>query len=1121
MRGCFTRHHLLPCLLFLLLASAGRPAFAGDSGDLRIEPLPIDAGVSHNLVYCMLQDRDGLMWFGTMYGLVKYDGVRYTTYRHDPNDPNSLSYDDIIALYQDSAGDLWIGTWGGGLNKFDLLSGRFTRYLHQPDHPRGPGSGIIWSITETREAGQRSIWLAVDGAGLDRLILPDPSPAAAQDAAAAVFRHYLPVAGDPDALPTRQLKFVFSDSANRLWAGHQGGLCRFIPAADGAGRFVNDTPGADLPVNDMIEIARDRFLLGTGGGVVEMRLTEGDSADFRMRYRADTRDPASLIHPYITRLLLDRSGTLWCGTPRGLSRLDRAHAASGHFINYRQDPDTPAGLPGNAITALCEDQSGIIWVGAYYSGLYKLIRERRFFTRYHSPGSSVSNQISALAMDISGNLWVGTTGQGLWQFPDSATDDATTATRFRHYPLPVHHPSGRQSISAICPGIYDPRILWLGTPGSGLIKMQPQAPEGERYRYFRHDPENSSGLPSPTISAITEAADPLSGEFYLWAGTPEGLCRIPVNDLRSDRFTVYQSRPGDRHSLPHHWITALYTAPDGTLWIGSYGGLSRYDWAQDRFENYTHRLDDPASLSNNYVYAMHHDRRGRFWIATSNGLNLMDPETGTFRSFLERDGLPNGVICAIEEDEAGRLWLSTHKGLSRFDPFTETFRNYDAGDGLQSNIFSPGVSAASISGALFFGGINGFNRFDPKALQDCGFIPPVRITAIRLGDRVMPVPPGGEIQLGYRENRLSFEFAALDYGAPHQNRYQYRLTGADTSWTPAGSRAEAGFAHLAPGRYTFQVRGSNRDGVWNPQPATLRFVILPPFWQTGWFYILAAAGLLLLVYTAHRRHLRRELRQLAQIQQTRQQERERMREKTARDYHDALGHQLTKISIYSELIRRHLHTSKLQPAAMASGEDIPAAGEYDVSAGAAETEQLIGYLGKITAAAGNLNSEARDFIWALNPGNDSAYETAAHLKRFGEELFEDSGIDFRAEGIMPELETVRLNMDWRRHLVLIFKEAMHNSLKHARAKRVSMQFSLAGKELQVRLSDDGRGMSRLSENSGNGLRNMRKRAGKIGGVIQLKSVPGEGTEVCFSGRIPELSAASFATETKSLQRTDN
>lgn len=1108
MGDCFQRHFFVPCLFFLLLADAAGPAFAGEPGDVRIEPLSINEGVSHNLVYCMLQDRDGLMWFGTMYGLVKYDGVRYTTYRHDPNDPNSLSYDDIIALYQDSAGDLWIGTWGGGLNRFDPRRGRFTRYPHQPENPGSIGSGIVWSIAETREAGQRSIWLAVDGAGLDRLLLPDTPREADHPTASSEIRHYLPDSGDPEAIPARQLKFVFSDSANRLWAGHQQGLCGYFPATGSSGRFVNYRPGAGLPVNDMIEIAPDRFLLGTNGGVVEMRLIAGDSADFQLRYHAEAQNAASLPHSYITRLLRDRSGTLWCGTPRGLSRLDPAHAASGQFTNFPQGPDAPAGLPDNPITALCEDQSGIIWVGAYYRGLYKLIRGPRGFTHYHSdptrPGGIASGQISALAMDPFGNLWVGATGAGLWQLPDSAANGAASQARLRHFPLPTRHPSGRQSISAICPGTYDPQILWLGTPGSGLIRMRPQAPERERFHRFLSDPENPSALPSPTLNALSEAADPRSGEFYLWAGTPEGLCRIPVNDLRSDGFTVYRARPGERHRLPHNWITALYTAPDGTLWIGSYGGLSRYDWARDRFDNFTHRLDDPASLSNNYVYAMHHDRRGRFWIATSNGLNLMDPQTGTFRSFREQDGLPNGVICAIEEDESGKLWLSTHKGLSRFDPEAGTFRNYDVADGLQSNIFSPGVSAAGVSGALYFGGINGFNRFDPSALQDEGFIPPVRITAVRQAGRLIPLPPDGEIELGYRQNRLSFEFAALDYAAPHKNRYQYRLSGADSSWIPAGNRAGVSYAHLPPGRYTFQVRGSNRDGVWNPQPAAVRFVIHPPFWRTGWFYILTAAGLLLLIYAAHRRHLRRELRQQARIQQTRRQERERMREKTARDYHDALGHQLTKISIYSELIRRHLHASRLQPAEMVSGDDRPAIGRYD--APAAEAAQLIDYLSKITTAAGNLNRDARDFIWALNPAQDSAYETAMHLKRFGEELFEDSGIDFRAEGIRPDLESVRLNMDWRRHLVLIFQEAMHNSLKHAGAGQVSLQFSLTGDELQVRLKDNGRGLPHTAESTGNGLPNMRKRAGKIGGVLQLNSTPGRGTEVCFRGRIKMVNA---------------
>ncbi len=323
----------------------------------------------------------------------------------------------------------------------------------------------------------------------------------------------------------------------------------------------------------------------------------------------------------------------------------------------------------------------------------------------------------------------------------------------------------------------------------------------------------------------------------------------------------------------------------GFLWVGTFdGGLNRLDRQTGAFLRFRHDPERPTSLSNDTVYVLHVDDSGDLWAGTQGGLNRLASKGGeevAFRRYLERDGLANDVIVGIQPDSAGRLWLSTNGGLARFDPQRETFKSYTASHGLQSNEFNFGAHFGTPSGELFFGGVNGFNAFFPERIEPDAVPPPVVLTSFsRIGrpmDFDRPISSVEHINLSYRDYFFSFELAALDYAAPAENRYRYKLEGFDSDWIEIGHRRRVTFTNLDPGDYTLRVQGANNDGVWNRAGASVRLTIRPPFWQTWWFRavcLLAFAGIL---WRVHQRQLARAARRQHQrAEAERAAERERL-----------------------------------------------------------------------------------------------------------------------------------------------------------------------------------------------------------------------------------------------------
>jgi transcriptional regulator with GAF, ATPase, and Fis domain len=351
-------------------------------------------------------------------------------------------------------------------------------------------------------------------------------------------------------------------------------------------------------------------------------------------------------------------------------------------------------------------------------------------------------------------------------------------------------------------------------------------------------------------------------------------------DRDTRTFIHYKNDPNDNESLSNNFVRTIHEDMSGHLWIGTEGGgLNKFNKASNSFERFISDAYDTSSISNDYIFTIHEDNSGILWLGTwGGGLNKFDPKTKKASYFNTDDGLPSNAIYGILEDESGNLWLSSNNGITRFDPRTKSITNYNVKDGLQNNEFNGGSYFKSGSGEMFFGGIDGFNSFYPGNIKDNKFIPPVLITSFQKFNEEVeferPIYSVGNIILSYEDYVFSFEFASLDFSVPEKNKYLYKMEGLDKSWIrTSSSRRFATYTTLSPGDYTFRVKGTNSDGVWNETGASINITIQPPFWMTWWFRALVIISLILAVLGLYKLRVKR-------LEEKRKALAERLEEKT-------------------------------------------------------------------------------------------------------------------------------------------------------------------------------------------------------------------------------------------------
>ncbi|MEZ4904119.1 MAG: triple tyrosine motif-containing protein [Spirosomataceae bacterium] len=375
--------------------------------------------------------------------------------------------------------------------------------------------------------------------------------------------------------------------------------------------------------------------------------------------------------------------------------------------------------------------------------------------------------------------------------------------------------------------------------------------------------------------------------------------------------------------------------------------------------------------------------------------------------------------------------------------------------------------------SLFLGGNSMLLSLYPNQLATNLHLPKIALTSFKKFEKsVLDIDSllakNQPIELDYNQNFFSFEWAALDYTNPSHNQFAYRLEGFDKNWIYIGTRRFIDFTNLNPGRYTLWIKAANNEGLWNEKGIfRLSLIIHPPFWQTWWFYVLLA----LIIMTLTKLLYDYRVRHLLAVERATLEENERVRKLAAQDLHDEFGNTLTRISLLTELIRNRMNGQATT-----------------------ETGEL---LTKISDNANRMYQGTKDFIWAINPEHDRLYEIAVRLKDFGDDIFDKTGTKFSVEGLTEQLRAVTLLTGQSRHLVLLFKEAMSNTLKHAQATESKLSFGLEGYDLCIRWQDNGKGFNPHQNKQGNGLANIQTRAEKIGGDIFFQYQDGTGMEVIF------------------------
>ncbi len=1064
-------------------ASPAEPALP----PLRFERLTLEDGLSQNAVLALFQDRQGFLWIGTQDGLNRYDGYGFAVYKNSPRDPNSLSHNSILAILQDRQGSLWVGTWGGGLNRFDPASGQVDRYQHDRANPASLADDVVTSLALDR-AGR--LWVGTLG-GLDLFNPANNS-----------FTHYRHDPQTLNSLSSDRVSCLFESADGRLWIGTGAlgspgnGLNRLDFASGQITRYVHDPANpASLSgdnVSSVVEDGDGRLWVATGGyslpgdGLNRLDPLTG----LVVRYTHDPADPASLGHDNLTRLFIDSAGRLWAATwGGGLDQADLTQP-SLRFTHHRNDPYDPQSLSANILWTILEDRSGVVWFGSVNGGLNKLNPQVQRFRLYRNnpadPHSLGFNVAGVFYEDRQGDLWVGGWGGGL----DALNRQTDRFQHYRHAPGdPASLPD--DTISALLED--HGGTLWVGS-AAGLARLDRAT---GRFTTYTHDPSNPHSLGNNSIGGLWE-----DQAQRLWVATFDGL---DVLDPARQAFAHLPLGPGIR-------VVTLYPDREGYLWVGTWeNGVFRLDprsLLAEQVERMwlTHSPDDPNSLAQGSVWAIYEDAQGVFWFGVQGGLDRWEPQTGRFTHYAEAQerpfnrprGLPNSAVLCIQSDEQGQLWLSTNRGLAHFDPIQETFRAYDVQDGLQSNEFNSGACLKDRAGRLYFGGIHGFNVFDPAEIQANPIPPPVAITALRVFNEPLAGDLSGRapIQLSYQQNFIAFEFAGLDFHAPQKNQYAYMLEGVDRDWVQAGQRRYASYTNLGGGQYVFRVRAANSDGVWNYRGAALPITVTPPVWATGWFRLLMLAGLGAAYVLGGRwrvRAVRAQNRRLealaaqrtAELRQTNtrlQQEivqRQRAEEALlARAAEEAVAGERTRLA-------RELHDAVTQTLFSASliAEVLPQLWRGDP----AEAEKSADELRQLTRGA---LAEMRSLLLELRPAvlTQSRFEDL--LRQLTEALVGRARLPIE----MQVSGTRKLPPDVQVALYRITQEALNNLVKYAHASRVTIDLQMGAGGVHLRIQDDGVGFDPTHPRPRSlGQSIMHERAESIGAELDVRSAPGEGT----------------------------
>jgi len=1048
--------------LFLLFAQNGF------SQEYILKQLRIEDGLSQSTIFSSLQDSKGYMWFATRNGLNRYDGYKFVVYFNDPKDSTSLSDDGTNSLFEDRNGTLWIGTIYGNINKFDRTSETFS-YINISalfdsvpeqneefyDYPLSFSRNKNTTITCIAEDKNGALWLGTWGRGIIRI-----------DKNFKKLNHFYANSKNPNSLKTNRIMDLHFDDDGNLWAATFGGGLSRITKSKSSSKEIftvenllqqNDANSlSDSKLLTLLEDSDNNLWIGTFYGGLNFISSDQKKLPLNKIKINAHRCPLSineLSRNTVIALAEDNNKYLWIGTfGGGLIRFNQKTNESLHFFYNPLDQNS---IGDNDVLSLCADRSGIIWAGSHLgSGITKVMTNNAKFNHIkHDPRNSISlndDVVWAIFKDKENVLWIGTYKGGLNRYDFTSKKFSVINNSRTGAAISSNH------IRAIKEDNFG--NLWIGTYDGGLNILNKKTNSVKVYKNNFKDIYSIGGNQVQDIF--------IESDSVYWVGTfGGGLNKVVVKGNPFDqklKFIRYKFEQFNSQSISDNRVYNIFKSKDGLFWIGCYGGgLNNFNTKTGKFKRYplNSGSDDKFNIEN--LMSICEDSEGTLWLGSYGGsLTSFDRRKEKFKRYSFKEGLSSGVVYGIIEDEKKNLWLSTDNGIFKLNIITKEIKRFDIQDGLQSLEFSGGAYFKDDDNILYFGGINGLNYFDPVSIKSNNYVPPIVITSIKVFNELLK-GDRKEIVLEYTQNFISFEFSSLDYSDPQDNQYSFLLEGLQSNWqtTDAASRI-ASYTDLSPGNYTFKVRGSNSDGIWSNEYASVKIIILAPFWQTWWFITISVllVGLFLYYLSTIR------IKNLLAI--------EKLKSKLAADLHDNIGSGLTEISILSEVASRKIPVSN---------------------------RILNSELNKISELSRLLVDNMSDIVWVVNPNRDSLHDLIIRLKDSYSDLLNSLNISFKTKNT-DKIKDVKLPMDFKQNLYLILKEAVNNSIKHSKCGQIILDANYRNDFIEISISDDGAGFDENEVVKGNGLKNMQARAAQIGGKINFKSSAESGTIIRFIGK---------------------
>ena len=955
-----------------------------------------------------------------------------------------LPQSSVTSIVQTHDGYLWLGTFDG-LVRFDGVQFK----VFNPNNTPGLPSRRIVAVYEDH---QGTLWVVTEEGGLVR----------------RVGGRFQACAPPIRATPATYIRSFAETGDGALWMYTLDG--QLIRYADG--RFTGSSTNWGLQgttVNSLVADSQGRLWVGT----------EKEIATWREGAFAVAAQGKPVEELAIEVVAASRQGGCWVAANGRLRR----HDGKGWVADYGAYPWSK-GVPA----CMLEDRQGQLWVGTYGSGLFRYQTNGNVLhlsTKEGLPGDLVRSLIE----DKEGNLWAGTEGYGLARLK---------LATFRSY-------GRRQGLSgdgilSVCEG--DDGELWIGTNGDGVNRLK----DGQVQHYG-----SLEGLTNEFVWSVHQ-------DRYknLWAGTwGGGLFKLErgkfvpfanttdcspivcgIYEDSKDTLWLGQQRPKPEVTRLHDGRTSVLNLPSrlsnsdarvaiedgaGNLWIGTHGdGLYRVT------EGQCTRFAKQDGLSSEFIWSLYADGDGTLWIGTYGG-GLDRLREGKFTAYTTRDGLVNDTIGYITEDNQGNLWCGSGGGVFRvskeeLNRFAGDVKRrircfgFTKGDGLPSLECRGGCQPSGCKtrdGRLWFPTVRGLAMVDPEHVPINPLPPPVVIEEVVLEGkdrssipldvhsdpaaadgsspaRPLKIPPGSQ--------RLEFRYTGLSLTAPLKVRFKYKLEGLEEDWVEAGTRRTANYSNVHPGDYRFRVLACNNDGVWNDTGASLAVIMLPRVWQTWWFRSLGAAALVLLFVGAYEIRLASE-RKLS-----------RLRLRIARDLHDEVGSNLGSIALLSEVMPK-------QPAGLAD----------EISEIRRIAVQTIGSL--------------RDIVWFLDPAGDKMSDLVLRLRETAKTMLPGIPFTFDCTG---QADSASASLEFRRNVFPMFKEILHNVAKHAHATQVKIVVEITPRQFRLQVTDNGIGFDHTRPGSGNGLKNLRRRAGDLGGALEIQSRAGHGAVVTLLAPITRI-----------------